>query len=152
MVSYTFVERVNRTDDPATTQIAGAGVSQRVWTWRSTAEPGTPPSRAKAYSMRDADVTVASPHKYCASAMPANSTTATAGRSLKTALTMDTNAPSPSDAASRKFGAASTTAHSITQPKTPETRTDRTMPRGTLAAAPTVSSAVCADASKPVSV
>ena len=60
------------------------------------------------------------------------------------------NAPSPCAAASARLGAASTTAPSRTQPATPETRTERTMPRGTLAEAPTVSSAAWAEASKPV--
>src|SRR4029078_6294850 len=45
---------------------------------------------------------------------------------------------------------ASTTAHNITQPNSPETQTDRTIPRGTLRAAPAVSSATWAEASKPV--
>jgi len=45
---------------------------------------------------------------------------------------------------------ATTTAHSITQPAAPETATACTIPRGTRTAAFTVSSAVFADASKPV--
>jgi hypothetical protein len=45
---------------------------------------------------------------------------------------------------------ASTTAASMTHPATPEISTDRTMPRGTLRDAPTVSSAACAEASNPV--
>jgi len=40
----------------------------------------------------------------------------------------------------------------MSQPNNPETSTERTMPRGTLVLAPMVSSAVCAEASKPVSV
>jgi hypothetical protein len=47
---------------------------------------------------------------------------------------------------------AITSADNMTQPKMPETSTERTMPRGTWTAAPMVSSAVCADASKPVTV
>ncbi len=39
---------------------------------------------------------------------------------------------------------------SIAHPASPETSTDRTIPRGTLAEAPTVSSAACAEASNPV--
>ena len=65
-------------------------------------------------------------------------------------LRIDRNAPSPCAAASDTLGAASTTAPSKIQPATPDTRTDRTMPQGTLLVAPMVSSAACADASKPV--
>jgi hypothetical protein len=49
-------------------------------------------------------------------------------------------------------GIANTTDESITQPNIPDTSTDRTIPRGTCCAAPTVSSAVWAEASKPVTV
>ena len=49
-------------------------------------------------------------------------------------------------------GSASTKAATITQPKPPESSTDRTMPRGTLCAASRVSSAACAEASYPVMV
>ena len=47
---------------------------------------------------------------------------------------------------------AATTAHSITHPAAPETATAWMMPRGTRTAAATVSSAVLAEASKPVMV
>ena len=45
---------------------------------------------------------------------------------------------------------ASTTAHNISHPARPETATACTIPRGTVTAAPTVSSAALAEASKPV--
>ena len=47
---------------------------------------------------------------------------------------------------------ATITALKRIQPKTPDTRTDRTIARGTWWAAPTVSSDVWAEASKPVMV
>ena len=47
---------------------------------------------------------------------------------------------------------ASTAAESITHPASPDTHTDRTIPRGTASAAPTVSSAAWAEASNPVMV
>ena len=56
----------------------------------------------------------------------------------------------PIAAARATSGIATTTAHSITQPDRPETATAVTMPFGTRTAAPTVSSAVLAEASKPV--
>ena len=47
---------------------------------------------------------------------------------------------------------ASTNDATITQPNSPDRQTDRNMPLGTFLAALTVSSDVCADASKPVMV
>ena len=49
-------------------------------------------------------------------------------------------------------GIASTKDATITHPSTPDRTTDRNIPRGTLCAACTVSSAVWAEASKPVTV
>src|SRR4051794_873974 len=100
--------------------------------------------------MRDADVTVANPHRYWATAMAANN--ASASPSGSTDVTAWPKAFSPSLATASGSGMASTTATSITQPATPDTSTERTMPRGTLWAAPTVSSEAWAEASKPVTV
>ena len=49
--------------------------------------------------------------------------------------------------ASARSGAAMTKAETITQPRSPESAPERRIPLGTLRAASTVSSEVCADAS-----
>ena len=139
---------MNRTDTAATAQIATAGDRRRGQTHRTAAENGRPPSRAKANAIREAEVTVASPQRYCATTIPAHRAMAS-GRG-STPLMIHRNAPSPCAAAPARLGAASTAALSRTQPATPETRTERTMPRGTLAEAATVSSEAWAEASKPV--
>ena len=100
--------------------------------------------------MREAEVTVARPHRYCAEMMPAYSAMASQRGSVASRVQLKT--PVALGLRHLHVGIASTIAHSITQPNTPETSTERTMPRGTLCAAPTVSSAVCAEASKPVMV
>jgi len=60
--------------------------------------------------------------------------------------------PQPLAAALSMSGMASTNALSITQPASIEIKTARTMPRGAARDASTVSSDVCAEASKPVMV
>src|SRR5688500_11817426 len=148
MVVYTGVYAVNATAAAATPQTATGGVRNRGDTCRTARENGSPPSRAKANAIRDADVTVASPHRYCATTAPGNS--AVASHPGTTAVRVWANAFSPSAAASAGSGIASTTAHNTTHPATPDTSTDRTIPRGTAAAAFTVSSAAWAEASNPV--
>src|SRR5436190_5547731 len=56
----------------------------------------------------------------------------------------------PCWAAASMSGTANTIAASMIQPAIPERSTERTMPRGTLIAAPIVSSEMWAEASKPV--
>ena len=56
----------------------------------------------------------------------------------------------PCLAPSVTLGRARTKAATITHPNIPETATERSIPRGTFTAALTVSSEVCAEASKPV--
>ncbi len=133
IVVYTFVYAVNATAAAATPHTATGGVWNRGDTQRTAAWNGIPPSRANANAIRDADVTVASPHRYCATTAAANS--AVASQPGTTAVSVCANAFSPSAAASSGFGIASTTAQSITHPATPDTSTDRTMPRGTASAA-----------------
>ena len=53
---------VKRTEATAPLQIAAVGVRRVGETRASCVENGRPPSRANAYIMRDADVTVAKPH------------------------------------------------------------------------------------------
>src|ERR1041384_6529106 len=98
--------------------------------------------------MRETDVTAARPHRYWAPAIPAKIRSASPFGS--TAPTIHPKLLGPIAAACATSGIAATTAHSITQPDTPETATALTMPLGTRTAAPTVSSAVLAEASKPV--
>src|SRR5262245_12079095 len=139
---------VNRTAAVATTQIATDGERRLGQTRRNAWEKGNPPSRAKAYAIREAEVTVASPQRYWASTMPAHRAR-TSGRG-STEVMIQRKAPSPWAAASGRPGAARTTAARRIQPATPETITERTMPRGTFAEAPRVSSEAWAEASKPV--
>src|SRR4029079_9234349 len=60
------------------------------------------------------------------------------------------NADPPAAAVAAGSGVASTMAASMAMPKTPDTATERTIPRGTATAAWTVSSDTWADASNPV--
>src|SRR5262245_35138414 len=144
------VYAVNKTAAADTPQIATGGVRNRGETCRTARENGSPPSRANANAIRDAEVTVASPQRYCATTAPPHSTRASV---LGTAPNRAwKNAFSPAAAVPSGSRIASTTAHSITHPNTPDTSTDRTMPRGTFTAAPTVSSDAWAEASKPVMV
>jgi hypothetical protein len=78
MVEYTGVYNVNKNAATQTAQIDQGGVRQVGDTQRRCCESGRPPSRAKAKAIRDADVTVASPHKYCAITMPTNNADVTA--------------------------------------------------------------------------
>src|ERR1051325_9135571 len=68
IVSYTLVKTVNRTDPSETIQIAYKGVRCVGLTWRKRF--GSPPSRANAKAMRDAEVTVARPHRYWHTMIP----------------------------------------------------------------------------------
>ena len=98
--------------------------------------------------MRDADVSAARPQRYCASTMSASSVVASAGDSAAFIVHGTTFAPCSTPFSTD--GIASRIAPIITQPNSPDTHTERTMPVGTFTAALTVSSLVCAEASKPV--
>src|SRR5262245_25351337 len=115
---------------------------------RTHFEPGSPPSRANANAIRDAEVTVARPQRYCARTIPLHSTKYS--QRGTTSPSVKPNACSPFSATAAGSRIASTAAQSITQPNSPDTHTERTMPRGTFRAAPAVSSETCAEASKPV--
>src|SRR6478609_7953398 len=62
----------------AVTRIAGTGVRQRGWIFRSSADPGIPPSRANAYHMRPIEVIDESPHNHIAPPMTIATTLASA--------------------------------------------------------------------------
>src|ERR1700678_3912618 len=98
----------------ATIQIATAGVRRLGQTQRTACEQGSPPSRANANAILDAEVTVANPQRYWARMIAAISAAQSGPGS--TAFTIQRNAPSPCPAASGRPGAASTTVHSKTQP------------------------------------
>src|SRR5262245_15391872 len=70
MVEYTGVYRVNAMASVLIVQMATEGVRWLALMRRSCFEKGRPPSRANAYVMREAEVTVASPQKYWVTAMP----------------------------------------------------------------------------------
>lgn len=93
-------------------------------------------------------MTVARPQRYCARAIAPQRIFPQAAGS--TARRMKKKAPSPLVAACWTSGTASTMAISMAQPNTPETSTLCTISRGALRAAEIVSSAVWAEASKPV--
>src|SRR5436190_4452828 len=119
-------------------------------TRRRTLENGRPPSRAKAKVMREVDVRAARPQRYCAMTMSTSSAHANVDGSTDFMVHGTTAAPWATP--SGTDGMASRMAAIITQPKRPETHTERTMPFGAFTAALTVSSLVCAEASKPVMV
>ena len=56
----------NSTESTAPVQIAATGVRYFGLTLASAVEPGRPPSRENAKIMREAEVTVASPQRSCA--------------------------------------------------------------------------------------
>src|SRR5262245_4148468 len=73
MVEYTGEYTLNSTAAIATPQMATGGVRYFGETCRTHRDAGRPPSRANANAIRDAEVTVANPHRYCATTMPAKS-------------------------------------------------------------------------------
>ena len=62
-VEYAGAYSVDASASTAVVQMAGTGVCQRGDTRRSKREPGRPPSRAKAYIIRDVEVMHANPHR-----------------------------------------------------------------------------------------
>src|SRR5687768_16657649 len=126
------------------TQMATCGLRKRGDTRARCAEPGSPPSRAKAKSIRELDVTEDSPQNHMAPMAIHTSAPPSAG-------------PSDSRSTYRKgLGAAaaagrsviaSVTATSSAYPTTALTATDRKMPQGALRVGFTVSSETWALAS-----
>ena len=122
--------------------------TRRFDTFRQSGWPGTARSREKANIIRDADVTDAVRQKNCA-------TTQTKSRISAQFWLIDsvqihgTTTPMFSSAPS-VLGMANVTASSRIQPKTTDTTTDMYMPTAAMRDEFFVSSAVCADASKPV--
>src|SRR5688572_15681331 len=100
--------------------------------------------------MRDAEVSAARPQRYCATTISPSSVHANAGGSA--AFIVHGTTLEPCATPSSTDGIASRMAQIMTHPNRPETHTERTMPLGALTAALTVSSDVCAEASKPVMV
>ena len=104
-----------------------------------------PPSRENAKIMREAEVTVAKPHRYCA-------TKTTTYRNNftplgNTASDVQKNTFQPCFAPSSMFGIASVNPIRNSQPNNPDQITEPTMPFGTERDASTVSSEVWAEAS-----
>src|SRR5581483_2261590 len=124
-------------------QTAYVGVRKRSLTVASSAEPGVPPSRANANSMREFDVTVDNPQNHMA---PITIHTITPPSRAPSAPTITLVKPA-SPVARAGSPTASVIASSITNPATPDTITEFTIPRGAASRAPTVSSEACADAS-----
>src|SRR5919109_2156547 len=110
--------------------------------------PGTARSREKANIMRDADVTDAVTQKNWATTQM-NSRASDQFWLIDSAQIHGTTAPMFSRAPSVS-GIANVTATRRMNPKTAETNTDVHMPVAAMRDAAFVSSAVCADASKPV--
>src|SRR5947208_12648996 len=112
MVEYTGEYTVNRTAAADTPQTAAGGERNRGDTCRTSRDAGSPPSRANANAIRDAEVTVASPHRYWATtAPPHRSSIGPRGTACSRARA---NAPSPAVATAAGSRIASTTAESIT--------------------------------------
>lgn len=93
IVEYTGVDTVNNIAAMETSQMATGGVRNVGDTHRTQDEAGRPPSRANAKAMRDAEVTVARPQKYCAITTPVSSNVA--HQLGTTAYRVCRNAPRP---------------------------------------------------------
>ncbi len=139
---------MNRVARKTAVQIAATGVRCLGLTLRRTPDDGRPPSREKAKIIRLAEVTVARPQAYWATPMMIQRTTRSESGTI--ARTIAKKLLPPCAAAALRSGAATITAHSIAQPKSPDHKTEWIMPFGTARSAFTVSSAVWADASNPV--
>ena len=117
-------------------------------TCRQSRWPGTAPSRENANSIRDADVSDAVTQKNCATTQMKSSASAQFWL-IDSVQIQGTRKPMFSTAPS-VLGIASVTATSRMNPKMTETTTDMYMPTAAIREAWFVSSAMCAEASKPV--
>src|SRR5262245_16693433 len=113
--------------------------------------PGTAPSREKANIIRDAEVTDAVTQKNCATTQMKSSASAQSWL-IEFAQIQGTSSPRALTVSSAPWllGIANVTARRRIQPKITETTTEVHIPVAAIREALLVSSAVCADASKPV--
>src|SRR5687768_13338373 len=120
-------------------------------TRRQSGWPGTARSREKANIIREAEVTDAVTQKNCATTQT-NSSASAQSWPIDSAQIQGTSSPSALTVSSAPsvLGIANVTATSNIQPKITETTTEVHMPTAAPRDALFVSSAVCAEASKPV--
>src|SRR5580693_389456 len=135
----------------AAIQIAGPGVWCDAFTRRKNV--GIPPSRAKEKMVREMEVIVDKPQNHIA--ITANHDIAPPAREPSALVririgTGSSAAPAASIAGRSRM--ASVSANSSTYPTIADTATDSTIPHGACLRGSCVSSAVCAEASKPVKV
>jgi hypothetical protein len=132
---------------PNTDQLGTLFLATRRQSWW----PGTAPSREKANIILDAEVTDAVTQKNCATTQMKSSASAQSWL-IEFAQIQGTSSPRALTVSSAPcvLGIAKVTATRRTQPKITETTTDVHIPVAAIREALLVSSAVCADASKPV--
>src|SRR5919205_3187407 len=111
--------------------------------------PGTAPSRENANIIRDADVTEAVRQNSCATQQMKSSASAQFWL-IDVCQMVITAFPTASSTGLSAPGIAKVTARRRIQPKTTDATTDMYMPTAAILEAFAVSSAMCADASKPV--
>src|ERR687897_216981 len=134
-------------DSTAIAMTANCGTRLRP-TWRQRRWPGTAPSRENANSIREAEVKDAVTQKNCATTQMKSSASAQFWL-IDSDQTQGTRKPMFS-IAPPVLGTASVTATSRMKPKITDITTDRYIPTAAIREAWFVSSAMCAEASKPV--
>src|ERR1700719_442788 len=135
-------------------QIAWTGVLRVSLTFLHRLDNGIPLSRASAKMMRETEVNAAKPQNHIAEIVnPRTAVTARSPSDVRTiAKTAGMGFPPESLAVSTRptSGMAQVRERIRRYPKTPETATEVTIPQGARRRGSIVSSATCADASKPV--
>src|SRR5919204_3697501 len=132
------------TSEATDTAITALNGTRSLLTRRKRAQPGIPPSREKAYQVRDALVRPAAPQKSWPTV--AIRITSLAAQESSALVKIAPTKPAPSLTAFTSV-AANRNASSTNQPMTADQKTDRHTPCAAAFAAPLVSSAVCAEAS-----
>src|SRR5229473_128931 len=149
MAEYASDQSATSSAAAAEVQIAKCGLRKRGVTDESCGEKGRPPSRAKAKSMRELEVTLERPQNHIAAM--AMQTSAFPSRAPSPMVSTWMNGLSAATAAPRS-PMERVTARSSAYPAMPLTATERTMPHGALRVGSCVSSLTWAEASYPVNV
>src|SRR4051812_12791569 len=150
IAEYAGVQRATARAAAAETQTATWGDRNLGETLDTSPENGSPPSRAKAKSMRELEVMLERPQNHIASmAIP---TRAPPSRDPSAVRSTWMNGFSAAAAVETSPAIASVTAMTRSHPKTALIATERKIPHGALRVGSCVSSLRWADASKPVNV
>ena len=144
IAEYASAQSATASAAPALVQTATHGLRNRGETVASFGENGSPPSRAKAKSIREFEVTLERPQNHIAaiairtSPFPSRAPSALVSTKMNGLSAMTAFSRSPIE---------SVTASSSAYPATPLTATDKTIPHGALRDGSCVSSLTCALAS-----